>query len=136
MNRRNGTMTGLSSLIGGFNQGYRMVKDIEDDQADRDFKREQRARQQRQWGDEDALRASMKDAAAPATVEQSMVKAPEQDDRDVGLPGEAAPTPAGFSVRGKAYATMAEAQGAADTYNAPAHLRRTSAGTRASQMAQ
>ncbi len=136
MNRRNGTMTGLSSLIGGFNQGYRMVKDIEDDQADRDFKREQRARQQRQWGDEDALRASMKDAAAPATVEQSMVKAPEQDDRDVGQPGEAAPTPAGFSVRGKAYATMAEAQGAADTYNASAQVtaRMSDALTRAGKV--
>lgn len=119
MNRRGGALTGLSSLISGFNDGYKMVKNFRDDQEDRKYRDELVARKRREWADDDALRASMKDAAAPAAIEQSMVKAPEQDDRDVGQPGEAAPTPGGFSVKGKTYATMSDAQGAVDAYNAP-----------------
>lgn len=111
--------SGLSSLISGFLGTYNAAQEIQRRDDDADFQRGQRERTLRMQGEEDNLRASMKDAAAPATVDQTAMKSDDQDNRDVGQPGEAAPTPTGFSVKGKTYATMAEAQGAADAYNAP-----------------
>ncbi len=88
-------------------------------EEDRQFAKMKQERQARAWQDEDNLKASMRMAAAPASVDPNMVKAEEQDNRDVGQPGEPAPTQQGFRVNGQVLGSMAEAQKAADTHNAP-----------------
>lgn len=106
--------------------GTGLVRKYQRDKADeaerteeREYKKSQRERQQQSWQDEDNLKASMRMAAAPASVDPNMVKAEEQDNRDVGQPGEPAPTQQGFRVNGQVLGSMAEAQKAADTHNAP-----------------
>lgn len=85
---------------------------------------DQRTRDEHEWAKEDRkaqsdLRASMVNAGRVATVDPNMVKAEDQDNRDVGLAGEAAPTQQGFRVNGQVMASMADAQKAADAHNAP-----------------
>ncbi|WAC72063.1 hypothetical protein OU995_21200 [Roseateles sp. SL47] len=113
--RRNG----LSSLINGFLSTYQQANAIQRQEEDEKFRDEQRAQLRQQWSEADNLRASMKDAAAPAAVEQAFLKSDDQDNRDVGQPGEPPPTLSGFGVKGRTYASMSEAQSAADAYNAP-----------------
>lgn len=88
-------------------------------EEDRQFTKMQQERQVKAWQDEDNYRASMRRAVAPASIDPNMVKADEQDNRDVGQPGEPAPTQQGFRVNGQVLGSMADAQKTADTYNAP-----------------
>jgi len=104
-------------------KGYQNHKQTERDNAehdeDRAYKRSVREREQKQWAEQDNLKASMRMAVDPATVEPNMEKAQEQDNRDVGLPGEAAPTQNGFRVKGALMADLGSAQKAADAHNVP-----------------
>lgn len=111
--------TGLSSLINGFMGTYSAAQALQRADDDRQFVSMQRDRQQQQWADEDNLKASMRMAAEPATVDPNMVKSADQDNRDVGEAGEAAPTQQGFTVKGQQYASMGDANKAVETYNAP-----------------
>lgn len=86
---------------------------------ERQHLRLQRQRQQQQWAKDDQFQASMVNAGRVATVDPNMVKSEEQDNRDVGLAGEAVPTQQGFRVNGQVMASMADAQKAADAHNAP-----------------
>lgn len=91
----------------------------QDMDEERQHLRLQRQRQQQQWAKDDQFQASMVNAGRVATVDPNMVKSEEQDNRDVGLAGEAAPTQQGFRVNGQVMASMADAQKAADAHNAP-----------------
>jgi hypothetical protein len=112
-------LSSLNSLINGFNQGYRTVSDIRRDEEDRQFVSMQRARAKKQWDDADQLQADLRMAADPADVRPTMQKADTQDNRDVGMPGEAAPVQNGFNVKGQQFASMADATKARDAHNAP-----------------
>ncbi|MCU7372868.1 hypothetical protein PEC18_18885 [Paucibacter sp. O1-1] len=88
-------------------------------EEDRQFAKMKQEREVKSWQDEDNYRAGIRRAVAPASIDPNMVKAEEQDNRDVGQPGEPAPTQQGFRVNGQVLGSMADAQKTADTYNAP-----------------
>ncbi|WP_213956355.1 transglycosylase SLT domain-containing protein [Variovorax sp. dw_954] len=108
-------------------KGTNYVRDTNEADEDREWKKEQRARQRKKDAEDDALQADLKTAARPIAAEQGAngyVKPPEMDNRDVGLEENAALPNAGlqqggYSVAGKAYADQAAADAAVATANAP-----------------
>lgn len=115
--RRQTGMGQLSQLINGINAGYRMVQDARSDDDDAGFRKEQRDRMRRQWSDEDALKVSMQDAAAPTAAESGEVFQPAVDDDGNAMPAN--PTAGTFKAGGQRFSSMGEAQKAAASYNAP-----------------
>lgn len=117
----------LAAGVNGWFRGAQIVRDNEDAEKDRKWKEERRDRQRKQDAEEDSLKADLKTAARPVNVEEGaggMVKPPEMDNRDVGLP-ENANLPnqglqqGGYQVAGQAYADRTAADAAAQKQNAP-----------------
>lgn len=96
------------------------------DDEDRAYVRGQRERTTRLQGDEDQQVASMKQASRTVEAPTPNMVAPEtMDNRDVGLPGEQAPTQQGFRVAGQVVPDQQAATSMAAAMNTPsARIRR------------
>lgn len=93
----------ILAFLAGAGTGYLRQQDANEENAARDedraFQREQRDRQRTQQAAEDSLQADLKAAAAPASVTEGvsgMVRPDTMDNRDVGLPENAAQPNAGL----------------------------------------
>ncbi|VTU38227.1 Transglycosylase SLT domain protein [Variovorax sp. PBS-H4] len=117
----------LAAGVNGWMRGAEYVRQNEQAEKDAKWKDEQRDRQRKRDAAEDQIEQDLKNAARPVAVEEGaggMVKPPEMDNRDVGLPENAAlPNgglqQGGFSVAGQTYADRAAADTAATKANAP-----------------
>lgn len=121
----------ILAFLAGAGTGYLKQQDANDEKAareeDRAFQREQRERVRSQQAAEDQLQTELKAAAAPASVAEGaggMVRPDTMDDRDVGLPENAALPhgglmPMAYRVGSTGYADRSSAQAAADAYNQP-----------------
>lgn len=121
----------LLSLAAGFGTGYlgakRQTKLDEERQADRDMRKEEFDARMGEVKEQKNLRMSLADAARPVAVEQGAggaVRPETMDNRDVGLPENAALPNGGLSLGGyrvkdKAFDNPTAAAGAAAAENSP-----------------
>ena len=102
----------------GYQQGADEKRRREQQDEDRAWQTEQRARQRKDWAEADAEKERL--AAASQDVKPTEVKADKpdtMDNRDVGQAGEAPLPTAGYDVQGQRYAGRAEAEAAAGKEN-------------------
>ncbi len=113
-------LAGLGALATGYVKGDSIRRSREQDDEDRAFKTEERARMRGDWQRQDKLRADTAAAAAPTTVDDAPVAMP------IGSRDEPrAPEDVGIRAAGKTFTSRADADKAAAEYNAePAVAKR------------
>ena len=124
----------MAAAVGGYLNGQQIGQrqlDAEEEKKakaeDRDYILAQRQRTTKQQGIEDQLQTNLQDAARPVVVAEGaggMVRPATMDNRDVGLPENAAlPNggllPAGYRVADQAFTDRPQAEAAAAKQNAP-----------------
>lgn len=123
---RRGFFQTLSAIGYGVNGVARGLKDASDQkqvEEDRAYMRQQRERQQKLQGEEDAYRVSMRDAAKPAAVEP--VDIPAEGPVE---PGAAPPMKQGYKVNGNLVGNETERDKAVSAYDSPVATMRRQAG--------
>ncbi|MNX68832.1 hypothetical protein D3C86_1000300 [compost metagenome] len=108
----------LQAGVNGYLRGTRLVEDDQDRKEDKAWREEQRALQRQQLKDQQAERQALKDAGRPVALVEGAggaVKPPEMDNRDVGLPENAALpnqglATGGFQVAGKSFTDRGAAE--------------------------
>jgi len=128
---------GYLSLMAGLANGYEQGSERAAERARRDkldqIVLDRDAREKAEWAQQQADRAELRSAAEPQAPQpdmaqtpdgpmQRMVKAPGQDNADVGMPGEPAPTPA-YRVGMQGMLNQQQAQQAAASANTPDAVR-------------
>lgn len=117
----------LAAGVNGWMRGADYVKQNERDEEDLQWKKDQRARVKKEQAEADKLQADLKAAAAPVAMTEGaggMVKPDTMDNRDVGLPENAALPNGGlqqdgYAVAGQAFSDKDAAQAALTKANAP-----------------
>lgn len=121
----------MASFANNFTKAYSSEKsrmfDEEERKADRAWRQEQQARQRNEWKEQDQLKTDLAAASKPMTMEQGaggMVKPEEMDNRDVGLPENAALPNGGlmlggYKVGGESFTDKAKANEALVKMNTP-----------------
>lgn len=117
----------LAAAVGGYLKGTNIVEDQQDRKDEKEWRDERRARVRKDEAKQDSLDRDLQSAGATVGVTEGaggMVKPDTMDNRDVGLPENAAlPNQGlqqgGFSVAGKAFADRAAADTAAAAENSP-----------------
>ena len=117
----------LKAGVDGWMQGAQMARANDDYEAEKAYKEEKRARERKDNYEADSLKADLKQAGRSVQVDEGAggsIKPPTMDNRDVGLPENAAlPNgglqEGGYAVAGKAYSDQASATAAAGVQNAP-----------------
>lgn len=130
----NGWGHALAGIVGGYLAGQKIVRGQEDYEAekkqkaeDREYLQQQRVRLAKEQGEEDALRNNLRAAAAPVALTEGaggMVRPETMDNRDVGLPENAAQPndglmPVAYRVGAQPFADRGAAQAAVQQQNAP-----------------
>lgn len=114
------TLSAIGYGVNGVAKGLRDAEDRKQSEEDRAYMRQQRERQQRLQGEEDAYRVSMRDAAKPAAVEP--VDIPAEGPVE---PGGAPPMKQGYKVNGNLVGNEIERDKAVSEYDSPvATMRR------------
>jgi len=127
------TLGNLIALVGagwgGYARGQQMAREEQAAQEDRSFERKRRARMEADWQREDDERRALADAAKPPAVENvpGAFKPDTMDNIDVGQPGEAAPSSAGYRVGARMFSDRAGADAAAAEANTPEAVMRRQA---------
>lgn len=102
----------------GYQQGTENLRKRKQEDEDRAWQNEQRDRQRKEWGDADAEKQRVANAAQDvAPVEIKETKPDTMDNRDVGQPGEQALPTAGYDVQGQRFTDQAQATKAAAAQN-------------------
>ncbi|QNK66098.1 hypothetical protein [Variovorax sp. PAMC26660] len=117
----------LQAGVNGYFRGAQMTEDAQDRKDEKAWRDEQRAAMRQQLQDQQAERTALKDAGRPIALVEGAggaVKPPEMDNRDVGLPENAAlPNQGlqqgGFIVAGKSFGDRGSAEAEVTRQNSP-----------------
>jgi len=117
----------LQAGVDGYMRGANFTRQSTAADEEDQWRKEQREAARADVADKSALRADLKNAAAPVAVDEGMggmVRPPEMDNRDVGLPENANLTngglmPMAYRVGTRAFGDRAAADAAAAEQNSP-----------------
>lgn len=117
---------GMGGFLAGMAQGYGTVMNFKRQADEDEWRREERERMRKDREEADALKAGLKAAGTPVTVEPGEVYQPAMDDEGNAMPAN--PTAATFAVRGVRFDTRDKADAAAAAQNSPAAVAARQAG--------
>jgi hypothetical protein len=123
------TLAALGAGMGGWQRGKMARQEMDEAQADQDFRRQERARMQQQWERDDQVRAALAGAATPTDVQT--VAAPPNPDTTApdGTVIRERPLPDTYTVNGQNFGSdQAAAQAASADQNQPYRVLMRQAG--------